>query len=99
MGVKVESLAPVSTDIWQIFPLVLILVSPWLFKGIISNSLLAIPESHQLWKVLYGDPPLEVGVRAFEKNLHTTIKDNLFFSVPVDHGGGINLWPSVLMDS
>lgn len=42
-GFKVDSVAPVSTRIWQGFPLLLILVSPWLFKKITDNRLLENP--------------------------------------------------------
>ena len=37
---KVDSVNLVSTRLWQGFPLILILVSPWLFKAITGNSLL-----------------------------------------------------------
>lgn len=43
VGVKEESVALVATKIEQDFPLILILVLPWLFKGITSNSLLENP--------------------------------------------------------
>lgn len=50
VGFKVESVAPESTKIWQGFLLILISVSPRLFKGIIGNSLPENPlEFHHLW--------------------------------------------------
>ena len=42
VGFKVENAALVSTKIWHIFPLILILVSPWRFMGTTGNSLRAI---------------------------------------------------------
>ena len=51
VGFKVESVALVSTRIWQGFPLILILVHRWLFKGITGNSLPKnLLASHQLWE-------------------------------------------------
>lgn len=48
-GFKVESVAPISTKIWQGFPL--ISVSQWLFKGITGNSLPENPsKSYQPWE-------------------------------------------------
>lgn len=47
VGFKGESKARVLTTIWQAFPLVLILVSPWLCKGItIVIIYWQIPQSH-----------------------------------------------------
>ena len=43
VGVKVETVALVTTRIWQHFPLILILVSPWLFKWMRGSSLLKNP--------------------------------------------------------
>ena len=40
LGFKVESVAPVSTRIWQGFPSILILVFPQLSTGITGSSLL-----------------------------------------------------------
>lgn len=54
-GFKIENDAPVSTRIWQGFPLILLLVSPWLFKGISGSTLPEdISESCQLWERPFG---------------------------------------------
>lgn len=51
VGFKVEGVALISTRIWQGFPLIFILVSSWLFKGITSSSLpVNHSESHQPWE-------------------------------------------------
>ena len=79
---KVESVAPVSTRTWQGFPLILILVSPWLFKGTAGRSLLESPwESFQLLEGSIWGPPLGVDTRAFElllKNLLESLRTILF---------------------
>ena len=55
---KAENVASESTRIWQSFPLILILVLTWLFKGITGSSLSENPsESCQLrrgtiWRLL-----------------------------------------------
>lgn len=41
--ITVESGRSLSTRIWQVFPLILILVFPWLFEGITGISLLENP--------------------------------------------------------
>lgn len=47
---KLDNIAQVSTRSWQGFPWTLILVFPWLFKGITGSSLLECPsESHHTW--------------------------------------------------
>lgn len=82
-GVIIESIAPVSTKIWQVFPLVLILVSPWLFKGItiviVSGKFLRVQSivGGSMW-----EPSFRSRYRAFKKDLHMTFKNSLFFSVP-----------------
>lgn len=39
VGCKVGSVTPVSTRIWQGFPFISILISPWLFKGMTGGNL------------------------------------------------------------
>ena len=55
VGVKVETVALVSTRILQNFPLFLILVSPWLFKWMMGSSLLKNPSESCMWKGINGD--------------------------------------------
>lgn len=64
VGFKVENIAPISARIWQGFPLILIFLSPWLFKGIPGNSLLENPsEFRQLWEgPIWGTPPGDIWV-------------------------------------
>ena len=51
VGLKVESMAPMSTGILQDFPLILTLFLPWLFNGNTGDSLLEDPlEPHQFWE-------------------------------------------------
>lgn len=49
LGFKVESVAPVSTRRWQDFPLILILVSSWFFKGHTDSS---VPENPSVLSIL-----------------------------------------------
>lgn len=75
VGFEVESVAPVSTRIWQSFSLILIVVSPCVFKGITGNSLPENPpEFHQLWEGPMWVPPSEVDIRTFKKNLYRVVE-------------------------
>ena len=83
VGVKVESVALVSTGIWQDFPLILILVSPWLFKGMMGSSLLKNPSEFCMGRGYMGSRygGIQVGVEGFDKNL----QGQSFSSIPVDY--------------
>ena len=87
-GFKIQTVALISTRIWQGFLLILILVSPWLFKGIIGSSLLENPsESCQLWEGLIWGLSFEVGyggIRVGVKEFDKIFEDKLFSSVPVN---------------
>lgn len=98
MGLKVKSIAPESASVWQSFSLILILISPWLFKDIADHAFAENPsEPCQLWEGPTGEPSPEADRRTVERNLHRTFEDNLFSSVPVDYNWDIDLWTSVLM--
>lgn len=93
-----------SITIWQGFPLILILVSPCLVKGITGGNLSENPsESCQLLEGPHESPTLEVDMRDLElmlKNFYRIFESNLFSSVPVDHNRNIGPWASVsMMDS
>lgn len=58
---KVEGVALISTRIWQGFPLICSLVSPWLLMGITGSSLpVNHSESHQPWEGTIWGPLLRV---------------------------------------
>lgn len=82
IGVKLESIALVSSRLCQSFPLISILISAWVFKGIPGESLGVnqLREGH-MWGAYLGDRYGAVKL----KNLHRTLGDNLFSSVLVDY--------------
>ena len=60
VGFKVESVALVSARIWQDFPLILILVSPWIFKRIIGRHLPEnFSQSFPSWEATTWGPSFE----------------------------------------
>lgn len=48
MRFKVESVPWVSTRIWQGFSLILLFVSPWLFKGVTGSGLAENPSESRV---------------------------------------------------
>ena len=77
---KVESVAPVSTRIWQDSLLTLILVSPGLVKGL-SHSCLQDKSLKSSETEPYG--PLSGAFELVWKDLHKTFEENFF---PVSQG-------------
>lgn len=66
VGFIVESVALVSTRMWQGFPLILILLSHWLCKGITDSTSQENPwESHQHFRGRYGG--LWAAVKGFNR--------------------------------
>lgn len=99
MDFKVENAVPVSTRIWQVFPL--ILVSPWLIKEIMGKSLLeSTSYPCKLWEGPCEGSPLDMEIfKLMLKNLHGAFEENLFSSVPVDYKEDIDFWVSDLIKS
>lgn len=79
-----KSIALVSPRIWQVSPLILVLVFLWLLKGITGNSSPKNPSGalSVVGMGPHGSPFLEVDIGAFEKNLYRTSEDNPFFQCP-----------------
>lgn len=96
--VKVESTAPLSTRIWQDFPLVFTLVSAELFKDITGSRLLEGPLApRQSWEGPTRGLPLW-GIWAVLRNLYRTHKDNFFSIAPIDYNWDTELWVSFFDD-
>lgn len=63
----VESVALISTGTWQDFPLILILFSFWLFKGVTGSSLPKNPlGSHQLLEKAIRGPASNADIETFK---------------------------------
>lgn len=90
VGFKV---APVASRIWQGFPLILIVVTPCLFKGISDSIYQKVPQS----PISFRRRSTEGSGLGALRNLHRTLRDNLFSGVPVDYKRDIGPWDRLLM--